>query len=72
MSEIHSLKFWSQRVNFNLKLYTGAFPKEWTQQQSYNNQASLPDDSLVVPCIGNKVSYLGPHTHGAGKLTAKM
>ena len=37
-----------------------------------NNQASLPDDSLAVPCIGNKVSNLRPNTHGAGKLTAKM
>ena len=54
MSEIDSLKFWSQRVNFKLKLYTGAFPKVWTQPQSYNNQASLPDDSLAVPCIGKQ------------------
>ena len=71
MSEIDSLKFWSQRVIFNLKLYTGAFQKVWTQQ-SYNNQASLLDDSLAVPCIGNKVIYLGPNMHRAGKRTAKM
>ena len=44
---------------------TGAFPKVWTQQWSYDNQASLPDDSLAVPCIGNKVSYLGPNTQGS-------
>ena len=54
MSEIDSLKFRSQRVNFNLNLYTGAFLRVWTQPQGYNNQTSIPDDSLVVPCIGKQ------------------